>query len=143
MLNRSKLWALALLAVVFLAGGAAGWGVGLWRQHHQRRGPDAVVEYLRTELGLSPAQVDSVRAVFARHHGDAEAIWRAAHQQFDSLRVQMRREIFTYLTADQRSAYMRLLAESMHQRQGSDTNHRAPATPAHDTQPVKAKGSAK
>ncbi len=71
MLNRSKLAAVGLLAAVFLAGGLAGWrgreAAERDGRGNPRRGPDAMVQYLTRELDLSPAQRDSVRAIFARH----------------------------------------------------------------------------
>ena len=63
MFNRSKAQAIALLVAVFLVGGAAGWGVAASRGDHwpQRRGPDAMVDFLSRKLSLSAAQRDSVR----------------------------------------------------------------------------------
>src|SRR5437773_11554686 len=77
MFNRSKAWAAVLLAAVFVAGGAAGWGIAAWRDPRGHRGgPDAMVNYLDDPLRLSAAQKDSVRAVLARHPAEKEALWR-------------------------------------------------------------------
>ncbi|PYO85721.1 MAG: hypothetical protein DMD68_02990, partial [Gemmatimonadetes bacterium] len=77
MFNQSKAWAAVLLAAVFVAGGAAGWGIAAWRDPRGHRGgPDAMVNYLDDHLRLSAAQKDSVRAVLARHRPEMEALWR-------------------------------------------------------------------
>jgi hypothetical protein len=128
MLNRSKAQALALLAAVFLAGGATGWGVAGWRAEHRPRrgGPDAMVEFLDGKLHLTAAQRDSVKVVFTRHHAEAEAIWREVHPRYDSLRAAMRREISAQLTTEQRERYARLIAELEHQHQAGDSGKSQP-----------------
>ena len=123
MFNRSKAQAIALLVAVFLAGGAAGWGVAASRGDPRppRRGPDAMVDFLAGKLHLSAPQRDSVRAVITRHHAEAEAIWREVHPRYDSLRAEMRREISAQLDSLQRDRYARLIAELEHQHQAGDS----------------------
>ena len=122
MFNQSKAWAAVLLAAVFVAGGAAGWGIAAWRDPRGHRGgPDAMVNYLDDHLRLSAAQKDSVRAVLARHRPEMEALWREVHPRFDSIRTVIRSEISGQLTAWQRDEYVRLLAEQEHQRQRQDS----------------------
>ena len=121
MFNRSKAWAVALLALVFVAGGATGWGIATSRDPHGRRGPDAMVNYLGDELRLSDAQKDSVRAILARHRPEMEALWREVHPRFDSIRTVIRGEISGQLTPAQRDSYVRLLAEQEHQHQKQDS----------------------
>ncbi|MGH7673431.1 MAG: periplasmic heavy metal sensor, partial [Gemmatimonadales bacterium] len=119
--NRSKLAALALLAAVFVAGGAAGWGARESTDHRGRgrgRGPDAMVNHLDRELDLSPAQRDSVRAIFARHHPEIEALWAQVRPRFDSIKARVRAEISGQLTADQQTRYQRLLEDAEHRRRG-------------------------
>jgi len=129
MFNRSKAWALGLLAAVFAAGLAAGWGLQAWAESGEggrrggggRRGPDAMVAHLARELDLTPPQRDSVRAVFARHRGDMEAIWREVHPRLDSLRAVMNREIGAQLAPDQRARFERLIAELEHRHRMGDS----------------------
>ncbi|OLC45641.1 MAG: hypothetical protein DMD29_01755 [Gemmatimonadetes bacterium] len=122
MFNRSKAWAAVLLAAVFVAGGAAGWGIAAWRDPRGHRGgPDAMVNYLDDHLRLSAAQKDSVRAVLARHRPEMEALWREVHPRFDSIRTVIRSEISRQLTPGQRDEYVRLLAEQEHQHQKQDS----------------------
>ena len=117
MFTRTKAQALALLAAVFLVGGAAGWGLGAWLRRDTRpHGPDAFVTFLTKELTLTPAQRDSVRAVLDRHRPQMDTIWRDVHARVDSLRHVMRGEIFTHLTEAQRAKYLQLVAEQAHQR---------------------------
>ena len=123
MLNRSKLAALMLLAAVFVAGAAAGWGVREGTDHRGRGrgrggGPDAMVNHLGRELDLTPAQRDSVRAIFARHHPEIEALWAEVRPRFDSIKARVRAEISGQLTADQQTRYQRLLDDAEHRRRG-------------------------
>ena len=127
MLNRSKLAAITLLAAVFAAGGLAGWGghEAADRDGRDRRGgrhgPDAMVAYLGRELDLSPAQRDSVRAIFARHRPETEALWARVRPQFDSIKARMRAEIDVQLTPEQRARHQRLIEQAEHRRKGDST----------------------
>jgi hypothetical protein len=108
MLNRSKIWAVGLLAAVFAAGAIAGWAAQAAADggpRRPRRGPDAMVDRLARELALTPAQQESVRAVFARHRGEMDAIWRTVRPRMDSLRAVMHAEITAQLTDAQRARF--------------------------------------
>jgi hypothetical protein len=122
--NRSKLSAVALLAAVFIAGGAAGWLLRESAGHDGRgrgRGPDAMVAYLSRELKLTPAQTDSVRAIFARHRPEIEALWGQVRPRFDSIKTVVRAEIDAQLTPDQRAKHQRLVEEAEHHHRGDST----------------------
>ncbi|HXF95756.1 MAG TPA: periplasmic heavy metal sensor [Gemmatimonadales bacterium] len=124
MFNRSKAWALALLAAAFVAGGAVGWGLDEWLDHGnrgRRRGTDAMVEYLDRQLGLRAAQRDSVRAVFLRYRTAMDSIWSEVHPRVDSLRNLMRAEVSAQLDSVQRERYARLIAERGHQHRKADS----------------------
>lgn len=127
--NQSKLAALALLLVVFVIGGTAGWVIneGAERDRRgRRRGPDAMVERLGRELDLSAAQRDSVRAIFVRHHPETEALWAEVRPRFDSIKTRVRGEIAAQLTPEQQARYQRLLEEMEHQRRGDSSKAKAP-----------------
>jgi Spy/CpxP family protein refolding chaperone len=120
----SKVSAIALLAVVFLAGGAAGWLVRDGTGHDGRprgRGPDAMVAYLGRELNLTPAQSDSVRAIFARHRAEIEALGAQVRPRFDSIKTVVRAEIDAQLTPEQRAKHQRLVEDAEHRRRGDST----------------------
>ena len=122
--TRSKLSAVALLAVVFLAGGGAGWFLSESTDHDARprgRGPDAMVAYLTRELKLSPAQADSVRAAFARHRPEIQALLGQVRPRFDSIKAVVRAEIDAQLTPEQRTQHQRLVEEAEHHRKGDST----------------------
>jgi hypothetical protein len=117
-LGRSRTWAVALLAAVFLAGGAAGWALAKRRPADPPRpggGPDAIASFLGRRLDLTPAQQESVRAVFVRHHEEMQAIWGTVRPRLDSLRTVVRTEVNAQLTPDQQARYARLLADLEHQ----------------------------
>ena len=116
MLGRSRTWALALLAAVFLAGGATGWALARRRSAPRAGGgPDAIAAYLSRRLNLTPVQQESVRAVFVRHHEEMQAIWGAVRPRLDSLRTVVRTEVNAHLTPDQQARYTQLLADLEHQ----------------------------
>jgi heavy-metal resistance protein len=132
MLNKSKLAAVGLLAAVFVAGGLAGWGGREaverdGRGGGLRRGPDAMVAYLSRELDLSPAQRDSVRAIFARHRPETDSLWARVRPRFDSIKTRMRAEIDAQLTPEQRTRHQRLIDQAEHQRrEREDSTKRKP-----------------
>jgi len=120
MFSRSKAWAVALLAAVLVAGGAAGWVVASRSARpfpRMGRGPDGMAEYLARRLDLSANQRDSVRALIARHHADMQAIWRTVRPRLDSLRAVVNEEVRIQLTPVQQERYTRLLAELEHQHE--------------------------
>jgi hypothetical protein len=123
MLSKSKFAALALLAAVFIAGGAAGWGarVGAKSDSRGRRGPEAMVEHLTQELRLTAIQRDSVRAIFERHHPEVEALWAEIRPRFDAIKTRVRAEVAAQLAPDQQVRYQRLLEEAEHRRRGDST----------------------
>lgn len=121
MFNRSQAQAMALLAAVFVVGGAAGWGLEAWVHRGRPHGPDAFVTYLTQELKLDSLQRDSVRAVLIRHKPQMDTIWSDTHARVDSLRHVMRAEIFTHLTDAQRAKYLQLVADQAHQSQRGDS----------------------
>ena len=117
MLGRSRTWAVALLAAVFLAGGAAGWALAR-RRRAPTRAAAGPMPSRPTSAGASistPAQQESVRAVFVRHHEEMQAIWGAVRPRLDSLRAVVRTEVNAHLTPDQQARYARLLADLEHQ----------------------------
>ena len=122
--NRSKWSAVALLAAVFIAGGAAGWLIHDSTEpdrHPRGRGPDAMVAYLGRELDLTPAQADSVRTIFARHRPEIEALGAQVRPRFDSIKTVVRAEIDAQLTPEQRAKHQRLVEDAEHHRRGDST----------------------
>jgi hypothetical protein len=57
---------------------------------------------------LTPAQEDSVQAIFARHRPQMEALWRAMRPRFDSVRTAISGEISAQLTPAQRTKFQAL-----------------------------------
>jgi len=130
MLNRSKLAAVGLLAAVFLAGGLAGWGGHEAAERDGRgpgRGPDAMVAYLSRKLDLSPAQRDSVRAIFARHRPETDSLWARVRPRFDSIKARMRTEIDAQLTPEQRTRHQQLIDQAEHHRREQEDSTKAKA----------------
>lgn len=129
MFARSKIWAIALLLAVFVAGGVAGWAASTWsrrRAPRMGRSPTAMTQFLARRLDLSPAQRDSVQAILVRSNARQQAMWRAVRPRFDSLRTAVRAEINALLTPAQQERHRRLLEELEHQhgRRDTTTNNR-------------------
>ncbi|HYL21001.1 MAG TPA: periplasmic heavy metal sensor [Gemmatimonadales bacterium] len=123
MLKQSPGWAVATLLAIFVAGGLVGWGIGMrtghrgvggprWGRGREGGGPGApgggVHSFLKRELDLTPAQEDSVRAIFARHRPQMEALWRQMRPRFDSVRAAIDSEISGQLTPAQRTKFQEL-----------------------------------
>lgn len=132
MFDRSKAWAVALLAAVFVAGLATGWAGASWTRHRGRerrpRGTEAMLTYLDRELKLTRPQHDSVRAVLQRRRSEIRTLWQEVHPRLDSLRQAMHAEIEAQLDADRRARYLQLLARREHRqrrkRTSADTGRR-------------------
>jgi Spy/CpxP family protein refolding chaperone len=144
MLKQSPGWAIATLIAAFIAGGLVGWGVST-RVGHGRwgrggwgaggpgfgapgapGGPRGVHSFLRRELDLTPAQQDSVRAIFERHRPQMETLWREMRPRFDSVRAAIDREIAAQLTPAQRSRFedlMRRMDNRLRKETGPPTQH--------------------
>src|SRR5207244_1270689 len=82
MLNRSRTWAVMLLAATFAAGAAVGaGGRALWVRYaaaaapERPRGIDRMMSDLDDELRLTPVQHDSVRAILQRQWTRLGAVW--------------------------------------------------------------------
>jgi Spy/CpxP family protein refolding chaperone len=118
--NRSKILAVALLAAVFAAGAVSGLAIQAWADGRPAprgpRGPDRTIHFLSGELDLTPAQQDSVRAVFVRYKGAMDNVWRDVRPRFDSVRALVRADVMTHLTAAQQARYRELIAQKDEER---------------------------
>jgi len=75
-----------------------------------------MVQYLTRELDLSPAQRDSVRAIFVRHRPETDSLWARVRPRFDSIKTRMRAEIDAQLTPVQRTKHQQLIDQAEHHR---------------------------
>ena len=125
--DRPQAWAIALLAVAFLAGVGAGWLIRDWTgdlPEPRYRETDAMVSYLAHALSLSAPQQDSVRAVLRRHRPELEGIRNLVRVRFDSLRATIQNEISAQLTPVQRQRYRDLVARVEHQDDSASKEHK-------------------
>lgn len=129
MLNRSKAWAVVLLAATFVAGVAVGvGGRTVWvRTAHGRaperaRGVDRLIAELDEELRLAPLQRDSVRAILDRHWTQMTAVWETVRPRFDSMRAETDSEVVRQLTPDQQVKYRDHMARHRHRTQRTDSS---------------------
>ncbi|PYO76728.1 MAG: hypothetical protein E6K55_06865 [Gemmatimonadetes bacterium] len=123
MLNRSRTWAVMLLAATFAAGAAVGaGGRALWVRYaaaaapERPRGIDRMMSDLDDELHLTPVQHDSVRAILQRHWTRMSAVWETVRPRFDSMRALMDSEVSRHLTPDQQVKYRDHVTRYRHQK---------------------------
>ena len=122
--DRPKAVAVALLAVVFAAGAAIGWGAKAWTadgRTPRHRDPKAIVADLTKQLGLEPAQQESVRDVLVRHRVEVDSIWLATRPRIDSMRTAMQAEIGALLTPAQQARFRDLVTRHERQRHAADS----------------------
>ncbi len=70
-----------------------------------------MVERLEERLGLESDQVAELEVVMNRHHETARAFWKDSRSQFETLRVQIRRDIRELLTEEQKVEFDTMVAE--------------------------------
>lgn len=113
MFNTSKAFAIGLLVAVFLAGMALGATGSHWaraRTAPPRRDPRVTyVDRLARDLQLAPVQRDSIAAILRRYDPQMRALFATVRPQMDSLRQHLRNDIRAQLTAEQTTAYDRLM----------------------------------
>ena len=110
-MTRSRLAAAGLLLAVFGLGAVAG-GVGVSVAEHRRvdagtspHSRDSYLTRLTTELELSGAQRDSIRAIMERNKPAMDSMWGEVRPRFDSLRALVRGQIRGQLSPDQATKY--------------------------------------
>jgi hypothetical protein len=114
-MTRSRLAAAALLLAVFALGALAG-GVGVSMAElgggnggTRRNSRESYLNRLTTELELSGAQRDSVRAIMERSKPAMDSMWGEVRPRFDSLRGMVRDEIRGQLSPDQAAKYQEMI----------------------------------
>jgi Spy/CpxP family protein refolding chaperone len=132
MLNRSTTWAVVFLVATFAAGIAVGaGGRALWVRYASAAGPertrglDRMMHELNEELGLSPVQRDSVRAIVQRHRTQMTAVWETVRPRFDSMRAQMDSEVTRQLTPEQQAKYRDHATRYRHHKEQGKTDTRS------------------
>lgn len=105
----------ALLALAVVAGGAAGSALttrsDACTSSSKSKAPgEGFVSLLTEELGLTPSQQDSVRAVLARYQPSMDGLWEEIRPRIDSVRTVIRGEIAPHLTDDQKPKFAALTA---------------------------------
>jgi Heavy-metal resistance len=126
MFDKSKAWAITLLLAVAVVGLVAGAAIERWVASNHG-GRQTYSGYLTHQLGLSPAQHDSVVAILHRHQPELHALFQTIRPQVDSARARVADEIRTILTPAQRETYQRLLDKDRAERARADSAAAAPA----------------
>src|SRR5258708_39216096 len=106
MFNKSRAWAVGLLAAVFVAGLALGGAAQAWAGRRdapcgRAGGTAAVGKDLTRQLSLTAVQQGSGRAIFDPPRGGMETGWKRVHPPVASLRPGVRPGINAPLPAGQ------------------------------------------
>jgi len=127
---RSRLGAAGLLLAVFALGALAG-GVVVSKAEHggedggtRRNSRESYITRLTTELDLSGAQRDSIRAIMERNKPAMDSMWGEVRPRFDSLRTLVRDEIRSQLTPDQAAKYQEMIERRNRDYQERRSNER-------------------
>jgi Spy/CpxP family protein refolding chaperone len=133
MIGKSKAWALTLLLVVLLMGGAAGAAIDRMlvsdratAENRDRPGDDrdhrrSYIEWLAAELTLTDDQRANIEVLVEQYREQVSAQWKEMRPKFEEFQTQLRAEIRDILTEEQLEAYEALLAkesERRHSRRG-------------------------
>jgi hypothetical protein len=123
MFNKSKAWAIGLLAAVAVVGLVGGAALQSWIGFGRGRCPDrsSYSGYLTRELKLTRAQHDSAVAILRKHQPEMRAIIQVVRPQLDSARAHVSDEIRAILTPAQRESYQRLLDRDRAERARTDS----------------------
>ena len=105
MLNKSKLWALALLLAAFVAGAAVGAGAHAAAEGNRRGPRPSYVDRLARELSLTAPQRESVQQILDHYDTSMHELWREVRPRMDTIRLDIRMRISGVLTVDQRPIY--------------------------------------
>jgi len=140
MLNQSKIWAVALLLTVFVAGAAIGgpaWGAFRDEppgERDGRRGSSesrererkSYSEHLQEELGLSAEQRSAIDSILDLQQAEMRIAWRQMRAQLDTLRQNISVEIMTFLDEEQQAQYREMIERSRNKgdRDRDRRNHR-------------------
>jgi hypothetical protein len=125
-MSRSRLGAVALLLAAFVLGGLVGGAATSMadRRSHlgraERPPRPSYVERLGTELGLSEAQKDSVRAVLERHQPAMDSLWESIRPLLQSERQAIRSQIHGLLNEEQQAKYTALQRQDSLRRAEGD-----------------------
>jgi Spy/CpxP family protein refolding chaperone len=125
-MTRSRLGAAFLLVARFVLGGLVGGAATTMadRKSHSRDHGDhprpSFVDRLQADLGLTPAQRDSVQAVLDRHQPAMDSLWQIIRPQFQSERQAIRNAISALLTPEQQAKYTMLQRQDSLRRAESE-----------------------
>jgi len=103
--------AVMLLLAVFIAGGLVGGAVAQWEpwEHAPRRDANGMVAHLTEELGLTPAQADSITAILDRWRPEMDSAWAEVRPRIETVRAKIRSDIAAQLTSEQQAKYEELM----------------------------------
>ncbi|MDH5742226.1 MAG: hypothetical protein OEZ52_01645 [Candidatus Aminicenantes bacterium] len=135
MKNNYKFWIVLSLIVVFSAGVAGGILFENYfldkrpKKREERRSPVRfpTMEMMADELGLTTDQQEKIRDVFRNNEERLKQYRSQIHQQYSSLRTQLKKEIEDVLTEEQKTKFQAMIDKylSERKRQMEERNKRS------------------
>jgi Spy/CpxP family protein refolding chaperone len=135
MKNNYKFWIILSLIVVFSAGVAGGILFENYfldkrpKKREERRSPVRfpTMEMMADELGLTTDQQEKIRDVFRNNEERLKQYRSQIHQQYSSLRTQLKKEIEDILTEEQKTKFQAMIDKylSERKRQMEERNKRS------------------
>lgn len=124
MKNRNKFWIVLSLIVVFIAGVIAG---VLFEDHildkkprrsDRGRSPDhpPTLEMMAEELSLTDEQQEKFREIFKNNDERLKKVRGQIHELYSSLRSQLKEEIDSVLTEEQRAKFQAMIDKHISER---------------------------
>ena len=111
--------AATLLAAVFLAGGLLGGAVTrMIPPMGMSRDPGGMLKHMTSDLDLTPAQQDSIRAILERYRPAMDSAWSEVRPRIETVRARIRSDIAAQLTPEQRSKYEEMMKRHDEAHQG-------------------------
>jgi len=123
MIKKYKLWVALTLVVVFGLGAAAGVFGERYLMHRRDRRPAhpqtpfLLLEPVAKALGLTPEQQDKLREVFRRSDERMKALDTEIHRQLREVRAQLKSEVDSILTPEQRAKLEDMIQKERAKRQ--------------------------
>jgi len=122
MIKKGPLWVVLSFAVVFLAGAVSGVFIDKHflskpRSQERRGGGAPSIERMAKQLGLTAEQQDKIKDVFRRSDERFKELHGEMHKNLDAIRKQIKSEIDSILTEEQRLKLEALIHEQNAQRQ--------------------------
>jgi Spy/CpxP family protein refolding chaperone len=117
MKNKYIFWIIFSLIVAFVAGligGVFGDRYYLQKRHDRGRPRPPLLEQMAKDLGLSADQQEQIKKIFEKNEAKLKELRTDMHDRLKSLRAELKKEIDSVLTAEQRQKIETMIEKHTH-----------------------------